>query len=102
MTLPTIPIIKSVTDLRYETADIIKILSRNQAVLVTKDSNTVAVMLSPQFYQQFITLLEEVEDEKASQKLQKAIRKGGEFVNFEEFDRKHKKKFNRKNVQSSS
>lgn len=92
MKLPIIPTIKSVTDLRYQTAEIIKLLKDNQPVVVTKDSDTVAVMLSPQQYQQIIYLFEELEDQRAAKKLENAIKKGGKFTNFESFDKKQRKK----------
>lgn len=91
MNLPIIPTIKSVTDLRYETAEIIKLLE-NQPVLVTKDSDTVAVMLSPKQYQQIVLLFQEHEEKKAAGRLEKAIEKGGTFVDFRSFDKKQRKK----------
>src|SRR3990167_460535 len=92
MNLPIIPTIKSVTDLRYQTADIIKLLEQNQPVVVTRDNDTVAVMLSPTQYQQIIHLFEELEEEKATQRLGKAIEKGGKFTDFDLFDKKQCKK----------
>jgi len=92
MNLPIIPIIKSVTDLRYQTAEIIKLLEQNQPVVVTRDSDTIAVMLSPTQYQQIILFFEELEEEKTAQRLEKAIKKGGEFIDFDSFDKKQRKK----------
>lgn len=92
MSLPIIPIIKSVTDLRYQTADIIRHLEQDQPVVVTRDNNTVAVMLSPIQYQQIIHLFEEFEEEKETKKLEKAIEKGDQFTDFSKFDRKQHKK----------
>ena len=91
MNLPIIPTIKSVTDLRYETAEIIKLLE-NQPVLVTKDSDMVAVMLSPKQYQQIVLLFQEQEEKKAAGRLEKEIEKGGTFVDFRSFDKKQRKK----------
>ncbi|MBI2268571.1 MAG: type II toxin-antitoxin system Phd/YefM family antitoxin [Candidatus Blackburnbacteria bacterium] len=92
MNLPIIPTIKSVTDLRYQTADIIKLLEQNQPVVVTRDNDTIAVILSPTQYQQIIHLFEELEEEKAVQRLEKAIKKGGKFIDFDLFDNKQRKK----------
>ena len=92
MNLPIIPTIKSVTDLRYQTAEIIRILGQNQPVLVTRDNATVAVMLSPSQYQQIINLLEEEEEERMVKRLEKTIEKGGSFIDFESFDKKHRKR----------
>ena|SRR3989338_10408888 len=92
MNLPIIPAIKSVTDLRYQTADIIKLLAQNQPVVVTRDNDTVAVMLSPKQYQQIIYLFEELEDQRASKRLEKAIEKKGKFTEFSTFDKKHRQK----------
>jgi len=93
MNLPILPIIKSVTDLRYQTADIIKLLQENQPVLITRDNDTVAVMLSPKQYQQIFLLFEELEDQQDAEALEKAIKKGGEFIDFKIFDKKQRKKF---------
>jgi len=94
MDLPIIPTIKSVTDLRYQTADIIKLLGQNRPVVVTRDNDTIAVMLSPIQYQQIINLLEEIEEEKATRRLEKAIEQKSEFVDFDSFDKKHRRKLN--------
>ncbi|KKT74121.1 MAG: hypothetical protein UW86_C0014G0004 [Microgenomates group bacterium GW2011_GWA1_Microgenomates_45_10] len=92
MKLPIIPIIKSVTDLRYQTAEIIKLLEQSQPVLVTRDNDTVAVMLSPTQYQQIINFFEELEEEKETEKLEKAIEEGGKFTDFNLIDKKQRKK----------
>ncbi len=92
MNLPILPTIKSVTDLRYQTADIIRLLEQNQPVLVTRDSDTIAVMLSPTLYQQIIHLFEELEEKKEASKLAEAIEKGDQFTDFLEFDKKQRKK----------
>lgn len=92
MTLPIIPVIKSVTDLRYQTADIIRLLEQSQPVLVTRDNDTVAVMLSPSQYQLIINLFEEQEERKESQRLEKAIEKRGSFTDFDSFDKKQRKR----------
>ena len=92
MNLPIIPTIKSVTDLRYQTADIIKILGQNKPVLVTKDNDTVAVMLSPVHYLQIVAFIEELEDKKDSVLLEKAIENKAEFTDFESFDKKQRRK----------
>ena len=92
MNLPVIPTIKSVTDLRYETAEIIKLLAEDKPVLVTRDNDTVAVMLSPKQYQNILFLFEELEEKKDIQKLEKAIENGGKFSDFKSFDKKQLKK----------
>ena len=92
MNLPIIPIIKSVTDLRYQTADIIKLLEQNQPVVVTRDNDTIAVMLSPTQYQQIIHLFEELEEERRTRRLEIAIKSGGKFIDFALFDKKQRKK----------
>ncbi|OGG03927.1 hypothetical protein A2W14_05675 [Candidatus Gottesmanbacteria bacterium RBG_16_37_8] len=92
MRLPIIPTIKSITDLRYKSADIIKHLEQNQPVVVTRDNDTVAVMLSPTQYQQIINLFEEFEEEKETKKLEKSIEKGDKFIDFASFDKKQRKK----------
>ena len=92
MTLPVLPIIKSVTDLRYQTADIIKLLEKDQPVVVTRDNDTIAVMLSPSQYQQILHLFEEIGEEKTTRRLEKAIEKGEQFMDFDSFDKKQRKR----------
>ncbi len=92
MNLPIIPIIKSVTDLRYQTADIIRLLEQSQPVLVTRDNDTVAVMLSPSQYQQILNFFEKQEEEKVVQRLEKEIEKKGKFSDFASFDKKQRKR----------
>ncbi len=92
MNLPVIPTIKSVTDLRYQTADIIKLLAQDQPVVVTRDNSTVAIMLSPKQYQQILYLFEEMEDKQATKRLEKAVEKNGSFTEFRAFDKKQRKK----------
>ena len=94
MKLPIIPTIKSITDLRYQTADIIKHLEQNRPVVVTRGNDAVAVMLSPAQYQQIINLFEEFEDEKETKILEKEIEKGDKFTDFAAFDKKQRKKLN--------
>lgn len=92
MNLPIIPTIKSVTDLRYQTAKIIKLLAEDQPVVVTKDNDTVAVMLSPKQYQQITDLFEELEDQRAVKRLEMTMKKGGHFTDFQTFDKRQRKK----------
>jgi len=92
MNLPVIPTIKSVTDLRYQTAEIIRLLAEDQPIVVTRDNSTVAVMLSPKQYQQIVCLFEEMEDERATRRLEKAIERGGNFTDFQTFDKEQRKR----------
>ncbi len=96
MNLPIIPKIKSVTDLRYQTAEIIKLLGQNQPVVVTKDNDTVAVLLSPMQYQHILDMVEEFEDQAAVKKLEKAISGKGTFTEFKVYDRKRSSKLKTK------
>lgn len=92
MNLPILPIIKSVTDLRYQTAHIIKLLAENKPVIVTRENDTVAVMLSPGQYQQLLSLFEELENHQDAQKIERIVEDGGEFIDFHAFDKKQRKK----------
>lgn len=92
MNLPVIPEIKSVTDLRYQTADIIKLLDQNKPVVITRENDTVAVMFSPKFYHQLLVIFEQMQDREDVRKLEKAIEKGSEFTDFSIFDKKQRKK----------
>lgn len=49
--LPPLPFIKTVTDLRYQTPAIFKLLKKNKPVVITRDSQAEAVMLSPFLYE---------------------------------------------------
>jgi|GEM_PF-6324702 len=77
MNLPIIPIIKSVTDLRYQTASIVELVKRGEPVVVTKGNDTVAVLFSPKQYQQILDLFAEFEDKEDAFELEKTINKGG-------------------------
>lgn len=92
MNLPVIPTIKSVTDLRYQTAEIIKLLDRDQPVVITRENDTVAVMFSPVYYQRLVDLFEQFEEQKEAERLEKAIKEGDKFVNFSDFDKKQRRK----------
>lgn len=92
MNLPVIPTIKSVTDLRYQTAEIIKLLDRDQPVVITRANDTVAVMFSPVYYQRLVDLFEQFEEQKDARKLEKAIKEGDKFENFSDFDKKQRRK----------
>lgn len=92
MNLPILPFIRSVTDLRYQTADIIKLLEQNQPVVITRDNDTIAVMLSPAQYQQILNFFEEQEDKKLAERFEKSIKKGGSFIDFYSFDKKQRRK----------
>jgi hypothetical protein len=93
MTLPVIPTIKSITDLRYQTAQIMEIIEQNKPVVITRDKDTVAIMLSPILYDHIVTLMQEIEDKKDAQTLEKEMQKGGAFVDFTRYDQKQRKKF---------
>ncbi len=92
MNLPIIPTIKSITDLRYQTASIIRILGQNQPVVITRDNDTVAVMLSPAHYTQLLELFRELEDLRDTKKLEETIQKGGTFTRFDTFDKNQKRR----------
>ena len=92
MSLPIIPTIKSVTDLRYQTAEIIKLLDKNQPVVITRENDTVAVMFSPVYYQRLVDLFEQLDEQKEARRLEKAIEEGDKFVNFSDFDKKQRRK----------
>ncbi len=92
MSLPIIPTIKSVTDLRYQTAEIIKLLDKDQPVVITRENDTVAVMFSPVYYQRLVDLFEQFEEKMEAKRLEKAIEEGDKFDNFSDFDKKQCRK----------
>ncbi len=92
MSLPIIPTIKSVTDLRYQTAEIIKLLDKDQPVVITRENDTVAVMFSPVYYQRLVDLFEQFEEKMEAKRLEKAIEEGDKFEKFSDFDKKQRRK----------
>lgn len=96
MNLPIIPTIKSVTDLRYQTAEIINLVNQGQPIVITRDSDSVAVIFSPKQYQQLVDLVIEIEDKKDSLDLEQAIKEGENFTGISQFDKKIRRKLERK------
>ena len=96
MNLPIIPTIKSVTDLRYQTAEIMRLVNQGQPVVVTKDNDTLAIIFSPRDYQKILDMYNELEEKKEVFFLESVIEKGDEFSDFVSFDKKIRKKSGRR------
>lgn len=89
-TLPQIPLIKSVTDLRYKAREIVAHVEKNgKTVLVTRDSDPVAVLFPVALYE---TLREYIEDTKDLADLKKALARNEPATDFETFDKALRKR----------
>lgn len=89
-TLPQIPLIKSVTDLRYKAREIVAHVEKNgKTVLVTRDSDPVAVLFPVALYE---TLREYIEDTKDLADLKKALARNEPVTDFEMFDKTERKR----------
>lgn len=89
-TLPQIPLIKSVTDLRYKAREIVASVEKNgETILVTRDSDPVAVLFPIALYE---SLREYIEDTKDIADLKKALAKKEKSFNFTAFDKTERKR----------
>lgn len=88
--LPQIPLIKSVTDLRYKAREIIASVEKNgKTILVTRDSDPVAVLFPMALYE---SLREYIEDTKDIADLKKALAKNEKSFDFAAFDKAERKR----------
>lgn len=88
--LPQIPLIKSVTDLRYKAREIIASVEKNgKTILVTRDSDPVAVLFPMALYE---SLREYIEDTQDIADLKKALAKNEPATDFETFDKAERKR----------
>ncbi|MEK7577964.1 MAG: type II toxin-antitoxin system Phd/YefM family antitoxin [Patescibacteria group bacterium] len=88
--LPQIPLIKSVTDLRYKAREIVALVVEDgKTVLVTRDSDPVAVLFPVALYE---SIREYIEDSKDIADLKKALAKNEPATDFETFDKTLRKR----------
>lgn len=102
--LPSMPVIKSVTDMRYQSREIVDTLVKEEkAIYLTKDNDPVGVMLPIKTYKKLSEFIEELEDALDAATLDKAIEESaGDFVDLEEFDKEQLKKRGRSHVQTQT
>jgi len=88
--LPQIPLIKSVTDLRYKAREIVALVVEDgKTVLVTRDSDPVAVLFPVALYE---SLRQYIEDTKDLADLKKALARNEPATDFETFDKAQRKR----------
>ncbi len=88
--LPQIPLIRSVTDLRYKAREIVShVVEDGKTVLVTRDSDPVAVLFPVALYE---SLRQYIEDTKDIADLKKAVAQKGPSSDFTLFDKTERKR----------
>lgn len=92
--LPPLPVIKSVTDMRYQSREIVNTLVKEQqTIYLTKDSNPIGVLIPLEKYKSIQSYISSLEDQIDAATLDKAIEESShDFVDFEEFDKEQRKK----------
>ncbi|HUS60331.1 MAG TPA: hypothetical protein VMX76_03060 [Nevskiaceae bacterium] len=94
MNITAIPLIKSITDLRYQAAGVFNVIKRkNQPVYITKDNKMIGVLLSPKIFAQLWEAYEDWRDQKIIDEIASSSSKK-DFLDFFEFDKKQRKKSN--------
>lgn len=93
-TLPQIPSIASVTDLRYKTKRVVEsVEAQGKTVLLTRDSDPVAVLLPVGLYEAIRQYLEDVEDERDVQSMKAVLARKEKTSDFAALDRSMRKTF---------
>jgi len=87
--LPPVPNIKSVTDMRYKSREIVETLVRDgEAIYLTKDSDPVGIILPIQQYTSIRKQLEALEDIVDAQMMDEFVERDDHvFVDWEEVKR---------------
>lgn len=92
MNLTAIPMIKSITNLRYQAPDLFRMLKKkNQPVYITKNNKMIGVLLSPKIFSQLWEFYEDWRDQKLIDEILTSSSKK-DFLDFFEFDKKQRKK----------
>lgn len=92
MNLRAVPIIRSITHLRYEAPALFRLLKKkNEPVYITRNNKPVGILLSPQIFSQLWSLYEDWRDQKMIDKILDDSSKK-DFVDLSDFDRKQRKK----------
>lgn len=83
-----LPLIKSVTDLRYQTPALFKLLKKKKRPLfIAKNNKMVGVLLSPKIFVKLWESYEDWRDQKIIDELIKAS-SPADFLDFEKFEKK--------------
>lgn len=89
--LPQIPIIKSVTDLRYQARDIVHHVIEGNTVLLTRDNDPVAVLFPVRLYESIRRYIEDIQDVVA---IKKVLADKEDSIDFSVLDATMRKKHN--------
>lgn len=94
-TLPQIPFITSVTDLRYKTKKIMESVQEGKkTVLLTRDSDPVAVLLPIGLYESIRQYIEDLEDARDIRSMKTVLARKEKMSDFAAFDRMQRRKHN--------
>jgi len=91
--LPHIPIIKSVTDLRYKAREIMEhVQGEGKTVLLTRDSDPVAVLFPVKLYEAIRQYIEQLEDARDIRSMKTVLARREKTSDFASFDKATRKK----------
>ncbi len=93
--LPQIPYITSVTDLRYKTKQVMESVQEDgKTVLLTRDSDPVAVLLPIGLYESIRRYIEDLEDARDIRSMKTVLARKEKTSDFAAFDRIQRGKHN--------
>lgn len=94
-TLPQIPFITSVTDLRYKTREVMESVQEGKkTILLTRDSDPVAVLLPIRLYESIRQYIEDLEDARDIRSMKTVLGRTEKTSDFTAFDRIQRGKHN--------
>lgn len=92
-TLPQIPFITSVTDLRYKTREVMESVQEGKkTILLTRDSDPVAVLLPIGIYESIRQYIEDLEDARDIRSMKTVLGRKEKTSDFTAFDKTMRKK----------
>lgn len=95
VSLPFIPTIKSVTDLRYKAREIMaEVQGEGKTMLLTRDSDPIAVLLPIGLYESIRQYIEDLEDSRDVRAMKTVLTAGGKISDFPSFDKSMRRKHN--------
>lgn len=94
-TLPQIPFITSVTDLRYKTREVMESVQEGKkTILLTRDSDPVAVLLPIGIYESIRQYIEDLEDARDIRSMKTVFARKEKSSDFIAFDKSMRGKHN--------
>lgn len=95
VSLPFIPTIKSVTDLRYKAREIMaQVQGEGKTVLLTRDSDPVAVLLPIGLYESIRQHIQDLEDAQDLRSMKTVLLRREKISDFTSFDKSMRRKHN--------